>query len=256
MLAFERIGLREVTEDLDNLSAVTADRLLELLGRQDVYGTALWGDILRSRVEAISRFRNLTRNDDKEKVLQEHLFSNLWMLDPSWERATLSERMEENLRPGVFAKDPQDEEITGRLDIHYVTNVGRHVIVEMKRYSVNDDASKYAVQGRKYYNAMKSILDQQQEEDPTIEIIFVLGSKPRATDTGALTEDEYIEKELSTCNGSFVLYDRLIRSAELQYEGFLRRERQGDDAQRPAGVPNAEQGRRRRRGRRRRPGGG
>jgi hypothetical protein len=189
-----------------------------------VYETALWGDILRSRVEAISRFRNLTRNDDKEKVLREHLFSNLWMLDPSWERATLSERMEENLRhvaPGVFAKDPQDEEITGRLDIHYVTNVDRHVIVEMKRYSVNDDASKYAVQGRKYYNAMKSILDQQQEEDPKIEIIFVLGSKPRATDRGALTEDEYIEKELSTCNGSFLLYDRLIRSAELQYEEYL-----------------------------------
>jgi hypothetical protein len=168
--------------------------------------------------------RPLTRNDDKEKVLQQQLFDNLWMLDPSWERATLSERMEENLRhvaPGVFAKDPQDEEITGRLDIHYVTNVGRHVIVEMKRYSVNDDASKYAVQGRKYYNAMKSILDQQQEEDPKIEVIFVLGSKPGARDPGALTEDEYIEKELSTCNGRFVLYDRLIRSAELQYEEYL-----------------------------------
>jgi hypothetical protein len=224
VLAFERIGLREVTEDLDNLSTVTADRLLELLGRQDVYETALWGDILRSRVEAISRFRNLTRNDDKEKVLQEHLFNNLWMLDPSWERATLSERMEENLRhvaPGVFAKDPEDKEITGRLDIHYVTNVGTHVIVEMKRYSVHDDASKYALQGRKYYNAMKSICDQQQEENARIEIIFVLGSKPRATERGALTEDQYIEKEFSTCNGRYVLYDRLIRSAELQYEQYL-----------------------------------
>lgn len=224
VLAFERIGLREVTEDLDNLSTVTPGQLLELLGRQDVYETALWGDILRSRVEAISRFRHLTRNDDKEKVLQEHLFNNLWMLDPSWERATLSERMEESLRhvaPGVFAKDPDDKEITGRLDIHYVTNVGRHVIVEMKRYSVNDDASKYAAQGRKYYKAMKSILDQQQEEDPKIEIIFVLGSKPRATNRGALSEDEYIEKELSTCNGRYVLYDRLIRSAELQYEQYL-----------------------------------
>jgi hypothetical protein len=44
--------------------------------------------------------------------------------------------------PGSFAKNPEDKEITGRLDIRYVANGGRHVIVERKRYSVNDDVTQ------------------------------------------------------------------------------------------------------------------
>lgn len=224
VLAFERIGIRQTSEELDALSTATPEGLLALLGRQDTYEAALWGDILRSRVDAISQFRNLTRDDEKEKVLQEALFKDLWLLDPSWERATLSPRMEQNLREvaeDTFAKDPEDEEITGRLDIHYVTNGGRHVIVELKRFSVHDDVAKYVVQGQKYYDALKSILDQQQEPNPAIEVVFVLGRKPKVKRPGALGEDEFIEVEMSKCNGRYVLYDRLIAGAQSQYEQYL-----------------------------------
>ena len=47
-------------EDLDKLSHVTAEELLPLLGQQDAYEAGFWVDILRSRVEAIDQFRNLT----------------------------------------------------------------------------------------------------------------------------------------------------------------------------------------------------
>ena len=104
VLAFERIGLREVSTDLERLSSVTAADLLPLLGQQDIYEEALWGDILRSRVEAIERFRDITEANEKERVLQEHLYKNLWLLDPAWERATGNVHMEQSLRkiaPGL-----------------------------------------------------------------------------------------------------------------------------------------------------------
>jgi hypothetical protein len=224
VLAFERIGLRDSADEIEKLAKITPEELLSLLGQQDIYETALWGDILRSRVQAISGFRGLTRENEKEKVLQEALFKDLWLLDPSWERATVSERIEENLReiaPTVFAKDAQDKEITGRLDIHYVTNGGRHVIVELKRFSVNDDVTKYVTQGQKYYDALKSVLEQQQVENPVIEVVFVLGHKPRVRSSGALTEDAYIEVEMTKCKGRYVLYDALIANAQAQYEEYL-----------------------------------
>ena len=124
VLAFERIGLREVSTDLEQLSSVTAADLLPLLGQQDIYEEALWGDILRSRVDAIERFRGITEANEKERVLQEHLYKNLWLLDPAWERATGSETMEEwlhKIAPGLFPATPDGSKITGRLDIRYAT---------------------------------------------------------------------------------------------------------------------------------------
>lgn len=44
-------------------SNLSADELLLLLGHQDSYEAAMWVDILRSRVEAIGQFKNLTRAD-------------------------------------------------------------------------------------------------------------------------------------------------------------------------------------------------
>jgi hypothetical protein len=231
VLAFERIGLREVADALEHLSNVTAADLLPLLGAQESYEAGLWVDILRSRVEAISQFRNLTNADQIEKVLQEHLFKNLWLLDDllylldaSWERAAVGGQMEENLKavaPGIFAKDPDDEEIRGRLDIRYATMGGRHVIVELKRYSARLDVEKLVEQGLKYYTALTSILSQQQRPDTEIEVVFVLGYHPRTANPGALTAEEYIRTQFKHIKGRYVLYDALIANAKHQYEEYL-----------------------------------
>jgi hypothetical protein len=224
ILAFERVGLRQTADELKNLGQLSATDLLPLLGQQDAYEAGLWVDILRSRVEAIAQFQNLTDADEKEKVLQEHLFNHLWLVDPAWERATLSERMEENLRkvePGLFAEDASGEEIEGRLDIRYATTAGKHVIIELKRYSVSLEVEKLAEQGLKYYTALKSILEKQQRGDEPIEIVFVLGQKPKTSNAGALSPDEFIATQFANLNGRYVLYDSLIENASRQYEEYL-----------------------------------
>ena len=162
-------------------------------------------------------------------MLQEHLFDHLWLLDPSWERATGSEQIEENLRkiaPGLFAKDKLDKEITGRIDIRYKTVGGRHVIVELKRYGVKVDARKLAEQGAKYAAALASLLSQQQRdhEIPFIEVVFVLGQRPGSSGWVQgikSTEDEYFHSQFESFNGSYRLYDAVSQSAQTQYQEYL-----------------------------------
>lgn len=204
VLAFERVALREATEELDQLTSLTAEDLLPLLAKQDDYEAALWADILRSRVEVISAFQGITLADEKEKVLQEHLFQHLWLIDPAWERATSSERMEENLRrvdPVILATGSEGEELTGRFDIRYATASGTHVIVELKRYSVHADIDTLVDQGRKYYNAMASILEQQNRAGEPIQVIFVLGQKLTVKNAAAKPAEDYIADALDNING-------------------------------------------------------
>jgi hypothetical protein len=121
----------------------------------------------------------------------------------------------------LFARDAKGTEITGRLDIRYATAAGRHVIVELKRYSVKEEVEIFRKQGLKYYTALKSILEQQGRSDEAIEIVFVLGHKPRTTAAGGSTPDDHIATQFAGINGRYVLYDQLIENARRQYEDYL-----------------------------------
>ncbi len=224
ILAFERLGLRHTVDELRKLNKVAASDLLPLLGEQAAYEEGLWVDILRSRVESIAQFENLTQTDEKEKVLQQHLFKHLWLLDPSWERAAVGGHIEQNLRkiyPGLFAQDATGTEIKGRLDIHYATAAGKHIIVELKRYSINEQVETYREQGLKYYNALKDLLDKQSKSHEGIEIVFVLGSEPKTANAGSLSPEDYIRDTFRGINGRYVLYDELIENARRQYAEYL-----------------------------------
>ena len=233
ILAFARIGLRETAEQLDSLSDVSAESLLTLLGNQDDYEAALWADILKSRIQAISQFKCLTRTDEKERVLQEHLFDHLWLLDASWERATGSERMEEDLRnidPETFPEDLEGKEILGRIDIRYASVSGLHVIVELKRYSVSPRIQDLESQGRKYLAALKSVLSKRQEAHRGIEVVFVIGSHPRVTDRGAFdTDEQAIAHSMTAIDGRYVLYDELIENACKQYGEYFEASKSGQE---------------------------
>lgn len=225
ILAFERVGLRETARELENLGDVTAEKLLPLLGQQDVYEAGLWVDILRSRVEAIAQFQNLADANEKEKVLQEHLFNHLWLLDAGWERAVLGGKMEEDLskiEAGFLPKDADGKQITGRLDIRYAKTSGEHVIVELKRYKRQVDVDELYSQGLKYLRALHSVLDKRGRGDERIEIVFVLGDHPKAKNRGVDQQPrDYAEKRFADIHGRYVLYDQLIDGANFQYAEYL-----------------------------------
>jgi hypothetical protein len=134
VLAFERLKLKGSADALADALTGGVEALLKLLADQDMLESSLYRDIVKSRLDAIRALRGLVDENSKEKVLQEFLFKDLWLLDPSWERATGSELIESRLKAeGVIVEDLTEKEKLGRVDIAYRTNAGKHVIVELKR---------------------------------------------------------------------------------------------------------------------------
>ncbi|HDS1675908.1 TPA: ATP-binding protein [Stenotrophomonas maltophilia] len=222
VLAFERLRLKEAAHRLENLSVLSADHLLPLLMNQEYYEASLYGDIVKSRVEAIRKFRDLADAQAKEKVLQEHLFKNLWLLDAGWERASGSETMERQLRthfPRDFADNLTDEESKGRIDIKYRSNAGVHIIVELKKYERAMTLDQLNEQGHKYLAAMTKLCNNAGETQPRIEVVFVLG---KAVPTSAGLPHNYVEESLRVWGARIAFYDTLIEGALAAYSDYLK----------------------------------
>lgn len=223
VLAFERLRLKEAAHQLENLKTLDSNHLLPLLVTQDYYEASLYGDIVRSRVQAIRQFKNLTDVRAKERVLQEHLFSNLWLLDAGWERATGSETMEHNLKrdfPKEFALNLSEKERRGRIDIKYRTNAGVHIIVELKKYEKSFSLEELSRQGQTYKSCLIKLLNRQGENNPSVQVVFVLGNSPKVPVDAGLPAN-FVDDSLKLWGGRAVYYDALIDAALGAYGEYL-----------------------------------
>jgi hypothetical protein len=223
VLAFERLRLREESHKLGELDALSAKELLPLLADLASLEGSLYLDIVKSRLDVISQFENMVDNDEREKVLQDHLFKNLWLLDAGWERATGSERIEKSLKSDykIFSPDLTDRESKGRYDIRYRTNGGMHILVELKRANRSMKTTELLDQGQKYYSALKKCLKKAHNDDnPLISIVFVLG-KPVAEEDDITLGSNYVNQTLKPLNARVVYYEQLIESARSAYAEYI-----------------------------------
>lgn len=211
---FERLRLRGDPEALEEALTEGTDALLKVLSARDSLEAALYRDIVSNRLEAVSEFSKLKDDNARETVLQKYLFNHLWLLDPSWDRPTEDEAMEERLRLlSEFADDEKTNEKYGRIDIRYRTVSGKAVLVELKRASVKPSPGELLDQVGKYQKALKAKFHER------FEAVIVLGSKPENAETAIS----------SVMPGSKVLtYDELIVRAKQAYSEYLERSRKID----------------------------
>ncbi|WP_036740127.1 MULTISPECIES: hypothetical protein [unclassified Paenibacillus] len=97
VLAFESLRYRDNLDALDKISVENLQALSEVFGRLDDLEAFLYYQIIKERIEVIRVLQDKVDANDLEKVIQEHFFNHLWLLDPSWERATDSDYMEERI---------------------------------------------------------------------------------------------------------------------------------------------------------------
>jgi hypothetical protein len=157
-------------------------------------------------------------------VLQKYLFDHLWLLDPAWERATGSQEMERRLRrTEPFKDNDATKKQYGRVDIHYRTVAGKHVIVELKRASAPPGIYELAAQGAKYVDAMKEVLPPEEKDRAQIEVVFVVGASP--PDSSQRIEDAMN----SVSPGSRIMtYDLLTDRARAAYASYLEATKRAD----------------------------
>lgn len=219
ILAFERLRIAEKLSEIDNLSGDN----LQLFGTifsemQDIEAT-LYYDIASQRVEVINQLIKKVSENEKEKILQQHLFDNLWLLDASWDRATSgTEHLEKSITDEfakVTAKLTEDEK-RGRIDIRYRSATNKHIIIELKRYvaGYKITAGTLIDQVQKYENALRKCLVATGIQNPPIESICVVGKD-------ALDDINQTNNTLRSTNAHVITYDQLIANAQASYQDYL-----------------------------------
>jgi Histidine kinase-, DNA gyrase B-, and HSP90-like ATPase len=225
VIAFERLRIRGSVDSLiaaieAGTSAPALDGLLRELTGRDALEAALYHDIVSLRLDVIRSFADLTDKDAREQLLQRWLFNHLWLLDPAWERAAGSERMEKQLRlAGVILDEEEQKERFGRFDIAYKTIAGQHVIVELKRSGRKMKLLELVEQGQFYVDAVKEAARAAGEENPDVIVVFAVGSPIEEQKSDP---SRYKAMMQSVSPGSRVVqYEALIQGALRQYQEYL-----------------------------------
>ena len=131
VLVFEKLKVRGNLERLNELSSFDPNVFKPILQSIDDIEESYFYDVTKQRLGIIDKLESLKDENEKEKVIQEHLYEHLWLLDPAWERTTetfIEQKLSNELKQAC-----PDNNSGARLDIAYKNIAGKHIIIEMKK---------------------------------------------------------------------------------------------------------------------------
>lgn len=223
VLAFESLRYKDALDSLETISLSNLDEFLRVFREFDDIEATLYYKITKERLTIIKKLKEKVHDENAlERILQEHLFQSLWLLDPSWERGTDTPYMEQRIETefGKITANLTEEERKGRIDIKYKTPVGKHVIVELKRASVSTDTYELQRQVDKYRSGLGKILTEiSPQQRPVIEAICVVGRQLRDWENPEKIEESV--KAMSAKNTRVVTYQQLIENSYRAYSAYL-----------------------------------
>ncbi len=220
VLAFETMRQRDSLDALEQVSTRDLGALVALFNDSQDIEAALYHRIVSGRLATINKLNELVEDDEKEKFLQDHIFTHLWLLDPGWERAT-DAHMEETMATAfsdIAEKLPPDER-QSRYDIRYRRTSGLHVIVELKRAGVVTETAVLAQQVRKYRNALRHSLRAAGRENEGVAIICLVGRDLR--DWADIDGRSDSAEQLRAIDTRVLRYDELLSNARAAYQEYI-----------------------------------
>lgn len=228
ILAFESYRNKDELSKLDEIQDIELAGVLNIFQKIDELEISYYGQIVEMRLGIIKKFQSMITDDVLEKEMQEYLFKHLWLIDPSWERATGTENIESKINN--FLKSDTEKlnskEKLARIDIAYRTTTGKHVIIELKRSNISTPVDKLVAQVRKYRNGVKKILDKSEYANWPTEIICLLGTFP--PEYKEADGPKQVKEALEAVDARIVMYDQLVDSAQKIYADYLTAHRKAD----------------------------
>ncbi|WP_421253338.1 ATP-binding protein [Aeromonas jandaei] len=221
LISFEKFRVKNNLEKLTDLNGIDSAAFVSIFGSIDDIEASLFHDITSQRLKVVEKFREITDENQLEKVVQEYIYDHLWLLDPSWDRVSGERYLEQTLTKELKRIEP-DAEKGARVDIAYKTISGKHLIIELKRPKVKTDIMTLVQQGRKYKRATEQWYKENpnscpvKHNIPPIEVIFLLGSVPTDSD-----DIEFVLQQLKSINGTIMTYKDLIAQSEQAYFEYL-----------------------------------
>lgn len=222
VLAFESLEIRDMLDKLERVDVGSLEMLRDVFLRMDDLEATAYYRTIKTRLSMIEKLKEITDNDALERVVQEHIFEHLWLVDPSWEHVPGTGRMEKRIGSAFDSLNNNlgEEEKRSRVDIKYTALRGMHVIVELKRPGYVPSTEELLAQVRRYGSAARSMLEQDGR-DETVNFVCVIGKEPRDWTNAA--EKERSVKSLEVYGARVVFYNDLIDNAEKAYDEYIRR---------------------------------
>lgn len=221
VLAFESFKLKNELSQLEKISAENIAAFLEVAGRLDDIEATMYYQIVQERLAVIKKMQDVVSDGSLEKVIQDHLSKNLWLLDPSWDRGTEAPIVEQAFKTqfDTINAGLSQEELDARLDIRYKKASNKHLIIELKKGDRVVKSQEITSQVYKYFSATKKIMATLEQPEP-FEIIVLLGNH---LDGKNYDEDVYqaTKEALKAYNCRIMYYDELLRNAQNLYSDFL-----------------------------------
>lgn len=224
ILAFESLRFRHLLHRIEQISVENIGALGEVFNQLDDLEASAYYQISKDRLEVIKKLTNLVDDDAKERAFQEHLYKHLWLLDPSWERATHTARMESQVATKLdeVYGSLTEEQRRARLDIRYTTTGNKHVVIELKRASRTLDTGELVQQIMKYRAGVSQVLEFHNQANDPLEFICVVG-RPLSDWTNP-NGREVSKRTLDGTGARVVMYEELIQHAQQAYQDYLERE--------------------------------
>jgi len=221
VLAFESFRYKDNLDALENVLPENIQMFSEVFANHDDIEAALYHRITKGRLSVINTLKNHVDEASLEKIIQQYLYDHLWLLDPSWDRATESPLMEENVAKewGELDAKLTPEEKSGRIDIKYKNPSGKHVIIELKRAARILNDVEIMGQVDKYRTALTKILETVGRGNEPVEIVCLVGRKLRQWTNPA--EESMSRRSLGEKSIRVVMYQQLIEDAYASYKSYL-----------------------------------
>ena len=221
-LAFENLLYKGALNQLERISLENIPAFMEILSNFDDIEASLYYQIIQERLRIISKLHNAVEDNAVEKTIQEILYEHLWLLDPSWDRATETTFMEQTVQKEFEEIETKeiltDPELNGRYDIKYKMTAGKHVIIELKRTNRKLDQYDLLRQVEKYGEALRKIVRAIGKNEP-VETVCLVGKD--LVQWSDAEQRERSKKTMEQQNVRVVLYHELIEDAYRTYNSFL-----------------------------------
>ena len=183
---------------------------------------ALYHETVKGRVGIIREYQKLVDENVLERILQQKLFDHLWLLDPSWDRATGVTVMETTVTNflrtdrGLLSKEIEDS----RMDIVFRHFGGTHAVIEMKRPEVPAKVFRLLEQIQKYRTGLKAHLSAQyQVRNPFIKTYILVKKEPEDWKDADTKAEE--TETLHRYDAQILTYRSLLQNALSTYQQFL-----------------------------------
>ncbi len=217
VMAFETLALRGNLEAFSKFATISGDEFRVILEAMSELDAAHYYQIAKNRWAVLQEFKKLVNDDEKEKLVQEKIFKNTWLMDASWERPTADADMEKRFAKKLDAVKLgfDKNESLSRYDIKYLTVSGKDLLVELKKGGRQITFIELFEQVRKYHKIMSLLArEADPEQTPNFEIIVLLGKLT----SGYSKEDV---DSLKPFNARVMTYNKLIDHAKASYGEYL-----------------------------------